>query len=361
MTAPVVLKFGGSTFPTVQAYTDLAAALRQRIEDERRPMAVVVSAMPGETEKLRGMLHEANEQPEEATVAGLLTLADTISAHLLCTALHRAGLTATVLAGHQQGLVTDSTFMWAKVERSSAAPLREALAEHQVVVIPGGQAVDRHGRPTWLGKNSSDLSAVLVAAALDAGRCEIHSDVDGIYSADPNTVSGARPLPEVTYDTAALMSLYGAKVLHRRSVRTARQHGITLVCRLNRPPFSSGTVISREGSPSASVVLNTRSRVIGYATEAQADRAHSVFHAEGIDTVRLEDGPHLMVVGGYLDIERFHRTHDLPQARVLGIPVTEIVGSRATTHVVADAEQARRLSQKLHDELPEPFAGIRAV
>ncbi|MBG0854629.1 aspartate kinase [Streptomyces spinoverrucosus] len=361
MTTPAVLKFGGSTFPTLGAYADLATALRQRIEDEQRPMAVVVSAMPGETEKLRGLLRETNPQPQDATVAGLLTLADTISAHLLATALHRAGVTATVLAGHQQGLVTDSTFMWAKVARLDAAPLRQALEEHEVVIIPGGQAADQQGRPTWLGKNSSDLSAVLVAAALGAEACEIHSDVDGIYSADPNAVTGARLLSEVTYDTAALMSRYGAKVLHRRSVRTAKQHGITLVCRHNRSPFPSGTVISAEGGPAAGVVLNTKSSVLAYDTAAQADLAHSVFHTENVDTVRLEDGPHLVIVGGYLDIEHFQRAHNLPEGRVLGIPVTEITGSRATTHIAADPEEARDLAQKLHDALPETTLGIRAL
>ncbi|MDT0446959.1 aspartate kinase [Streptomyces sp. DSM 41886] len=284
-----------------------------------------------------------------------------MSAHLLSTALHRAGITATVLAGHQQGLVTDATFMWARVERLDAAPLRQALDQHQVVIIPGGQAADQHGRPTWLGKNSSDLSAVLVAAALGAERCEVHSDVDGIYSADPNAVNGARLLSEVAYDVAALMSLYGAKVLHRRSVRTAKQHGITLVCRHNRAPFPSGTVIGSTGAPTASVVLNTKSTVLAYDTTAQANRAHSVFHTEGIDTVRLEDGPHLIIVGGYLDIERCQRTHDLPRARALGIPVTEITGSRAITHIADEPEQARRLAQKLHDALPEPTVGIRAL
>ncbi|WP_446047175.1 amino acid kinase family protein [Streptomyces olivaceus] len=361
MTAPAVLKFGGSTFPTVEAYADLATALRRRFEEERRPMAVVASGMPGETEKLRSRLHAANPQPQDATVAGLLTLADTVSAHLLAAALHREGLSATVLAGHQQGLVTDSTFMWAKVEQSDAEPLHRAFEEHQVVIVPGGQAADAQGRPTWLGKNSSDLSAVLVAAALGSDRVEIHSDVDGIYSADPNVVAGARLIPEMTYDTASLMSLYGAKVLHRRSVRTAQQHGITLICRHNKAPFASGTVISGEGAPAAGIVANTRSRVLSYATDVDADRAHSVFHSEGIDTVRLEDGPHLAVVGGYLDIDHFQQTHGLPHTRDVGVLVTEITGSRATTYIADDAEQARALARKLHDALPEPAAGLHVL
>lgn len=361
MTTPAILKFGGSTFPTVEAYADLATALRRRIKEDQRPLAVVASGMPGETEKLRGRLHEANPQPQDATVAGLLTLADTVSSHLLAAALHRVGLTATVLAGHQQGLVTDSTFMWAKVERSDAEVLRRAFEEHQVVIVPGGQAADARGRPTWLGKNSSDLSAVLVAAALGADRVEIHSDVDGVYSADPNVVADARLIPEITHDTAALMSLYGAKVLHRRSVRTAKQHGITLICRHNRAPFASGTVISGKGAPAAGVVANTRSKVLAYGTETDADRAHSVFHSEGVDTVRLEDGPHLAVVGGYLDIDHFQQVHQLPHAREVGVLVTEINGSRATTHIADDAEHARALARKLHDALPVATPALHAL
>jgi aspartate kinase len=361
VTAPAVLKFGGSTFRTLPAYGELAEALARRIKEEERHLAVVVSAMPGETEKLRDSLHLTDPHPADATVAGLLTLADTISAHHLSAALHRIGVTATVLDGHQQGLVTDSTFMWAKVDRFDPEPLWRALDEHRVVIVPGGQATDRRGRPTWLGKNSSDLSAVLVAAALGVDRCEIHSDVDGIYSADPNLVSGVRLLEEVSYDTAALMSLYGAKVLHRRSVRTAKQHGITLVCRGNRAPFAIGSIISADGAPTAAVVLNTRSAVLGYRTADQADYAHSVFHNEGIDTARLEDGPHLAVVGGYLDLDHFQRTHQLPEAHPLGIPVTEINGLQTVTHIATDAQQAQQLAQQLHDAQSVPNTRIRSL
>ncbi len=358
---PIALKFGGSTFATHQSYPELAQALAARSASERRPLAVVVSAMPGETERLRERLHQVNEHPEDASVAGLLTLADTVSAHLLTTALHQRGLKATVLAGHQLGLTTDSTYMWAKVRDLDPRPLRQALEDHDIVVVPGGQAADSEGRPTWLGKNSSDLSAVLVAAAVGADRCEIHSDVDGVYSADPNLVTGVRLLREMAYDAASLMSLHGAKVLHRRAVRTAKKHGITLVCRRNRAPYEEGTVIGPEGAPAAAVILNRHSRVLAYADAADADRAHSIFHTQGVDTVRLEDGPHLALIGGYLDLDHFQRQHGLPESRPVGIPVAEITGSRVTTHIAADDIEAQELAQKLHDSLPVPREGIRAL
>src|SRR5690606_21059595 len=118
---------------------------------EERHFAVVVSAMPGETERLRERLTTVNPHPEDASIAGLLTLADTVSAHLLASALHRRGMTATVLAGHQQGRRTDATFARARLARLGPGPLRQALAAHQLVLVPGGQAADEQGRPTWLG------------------------------------------------------------------------------------------------------------------------------------------------------------------------------------------------------------------
>ncbi|MFF9096498.1 aspartate kinase [Streptomyces sp. NPDC014802] len=354
MSDAAILKFGGSTFRTHAAYDDLAAGLEARLDREKRPLAVVVSAMQGETEQFRSRLHEVNPHPEDATSAGMLATADLISAHFLATALHRRGRSATVLAGHQVGLITNSSFLWARVIETDPGPLSRTLGEHEVVVVPGGQAVDAQGRPTWLGKNSSDLSAIAVARAVGGGACEIHSDVDGIYTSDPHLVRGARLLPRVSYNMAALMSLYGAKVLHRRAVQLALRHGIEIVCRYNRAPFSRGTTISREGDQMAAIVFNQRSVVLGYADDETADLAHGVFHTAGIDTVRLTDGPRVAVVGGYVDLEAVQRRHGLDPGRPLGVPVAEIRGSKVTTHIAADGEDALHLAQRLHDRLDLP-------
>ncbi|MFJ6480993.1 MULTISPECIES: amino acid kinase family protein [unclassified Streptomyces] len=363
MNTPVVLKFGGSTFRTPAAYEELAAGLDERIRSEGRPMAVVVSAMQGETEALRGRLHEVNRQPGADTAAGLLTTADLVSAHLLTTALHRRGRTATVLAGHQLGLTTNASFLWARVVRTDPGPLRRALAEHEVVVVPGGQAVDAEGRPTWLGKNSSDLSALAVARAVGSHVCEIHSDVDGIYTSDPHLITGARMLPEVSYNMAALMSLYGAKVLHRRAVQLALRHRIEIVLRYNRAPYAAGTTISGAGTQMAAVVFNERSVVLDYPDDAQADAAHHAFHLEGLDTVRLNRQPSVAVIGGYVDKEAVQRRHGVKAGRPAGVPVAEVRGSKVTTHVAAGGEDALHLAQRLHDRLDFPVprrAGVEA-
>ncbi|MFE5210515.1 aspartate kinase [Streptomyces sp. NPDC056600] len=356
MTTPAVLKFGGSSFRTLASYGVLAEALGRRIDEDGTKLVVVVSGQPGETEQFRDRLNQINPHPEDETVAGLLTLADTVGAQLLATALHRQDRSATVLAGHQVGLVTNSSFMWARLEHSDPGPLEEALRENDVVIVPGGQAADAQGRPTWLGKNSSDLSAVAIAAALGTSRCEIHSDVDGIYSTDPHLVSGTRLLREVSYNIAALMSLYGAKVLHRRSVRLAQKHGIDIVCRLNRAPYGAGSVIGTRGATASAVVLNQRSTVLRYATEAAADHAYATFHGANIDTVRLTDGPLVAVIGGFVDLEEFQRRQGLTLGVHAGIPVTALRGSKVATHLAENEEEALYLAQRLHDELQNPDA-----
>ncbi|MEU0369802.1 aspartate kinase [Streptomyces sp. NPDC006283] len=356
MTAPAVLKFGGSSFRTLAAYGDLAEALERRFHDDGTKLVVVVSGQPGETEQFRERLSQVNPHPEDETVAGLLTLADTIGAQLLATAVHRRGLRSTVLAGHQLGLVTNSSFMWARLERTDPAPLRAALRDNDVVVVPGGQAADELGRPTWLGKNSSDLSAVAVAAAVGASRCEIHSDVDGIYSTDPHLVSGTRLLKEVSYNTAALMSLYGAKVLHRRAVRLAQKHRVEIACRLNRAPFPVGSVIGTAGSSVAAVVLNQRSVALRYDTDELADRAFQAFHGANIDTIRLTSGPLVAVVGGFVDLAEFQRRQGLVPGDFAGVPVTAVRGSKVATHLAAGEDDALHLAQRLHDQLNDPTA-----
>lgn len=353
---PAVLKFGGSSFRTLAAYGQLAEALSRRVEEENTRLVVVVSGQPGETEQFRDRLSKVNPHPEDETVAGLLTLADTVGAQLLATALHRAGRTSTVLAGHQLGLTTDSAFMWARLERTDPEPLRTAVRENEVVVVPGGQAADQEGRPTWLGKNSSDLSAVAVAAAVGSSRCEIHSDVDGIYSCDPHLITGSQLLSEVSYNTAALMSLYGAKVLHRRAVRLAQRHRIEIVCRYNRPPFPAGSVIGNAGSSVAAVVLNQRSEALRYETEQLADRAYTVFHGANIDVVRLTSGPLVAVTGGFVDLPEFQRRNGLVPGEYAGVPVTAVRGSQVVTQLAADDEDALHLSQRLHDHVNRPGA-----
>ncbi|MET9652956.1 aspartate kinase [Streptomyces sp. NPDC006460] len=361
MTGPAVLKFGGSSFPSPEAYDGVAAGLERRIARDGRPLVVVVSAGPGETEGLRERLHRIDPRPCDENAAGLITLADTVGARLLAAAVHRRGLGVGVLTGHRTGLVSDEVFLRARLARIDPLPLREAVARHQVVVVPGGQAVDGHGRPTWLGKNSSDLSAVAAAVATGADRCEIHSDVDGVYTGDPHLLPGARLVPTISYDAAALMSRYGAKVIHRRAVELARRHRIELVLRDNRPPYDTGTTVGPAGAPVASVVLDRRSTCLRYASEHSADLAFAALHAAHVEAVRLPDGPLVAVVGGYVDLDDFHLRHGLRPGVPAGVPVTVLRGAAGTTHLAADGDGALALARRLHDELDDSGGAPRRL
>ncbi|WP_084960312.1 aspartate kinase [Thermoactinospora rubra] len=345
-----VLKFGGSSFPGPAAYRTVAEHLAERVAAGER-LVVTVSAAPGETEQLRRRLHEVTARPGEATVAGLLTLADTISAHLLAGALGAAGRSAVVLAGHQMGFVTAGSPMWARLERMDRGPLEAALAEHEVVLLPGGQAVDAAGRPTWLGKNSSDLTAIAAASALGVSRCEIYSDVDGVYTADPRLVPEARLVPEISYDTVGMLSLRGARVLHGRAVRMAHRHGVAIVCRANRPPFASGTVITESGAPVAAVVVNPSSMVVRFPTTLDSDRAHAAFSQAGIEALRLDSEPVVVIANGHVDAEGFLADHDLPGKVTKEIPVTEVDGGATRTHLAPGIESGVELARELHRKL----------
>ncbi|GHA75973.1 aspartate kinase [Streptomyces termitum] len=352
-----VLKFGGSSFAGPDGYARVADAVGRRLREGSGPLAVVVSAGPGETEALRERLLGVDPRPEDETLAGLLTLADTTGAQLLAAALHRAGVGSTVLAGARLGLVSDAVFARARLVRTDPGPLASALAAHEVVVVPGGQAVDGRGRPTWLGKNSSDLSAVAVAAAVGARRCEIHSDVDGVYSADPHLVPGARLLPLVSYDTASLLSLHGAKVIHRRAVEMARRCGVELVLRHALPPFARGSRVGARGAPVSAVVLDRRSAALRYRTEEEADRAFAALRAANAEAVRLDGGPLVVAVGGFLDLAEFHRRRGLVPGEAAGVPVTVLRGPVATTRLAADADGAVALARRLHATFDEGPAG----
>ncbi|AGL18132.1 aspartokinase [Actinoplanes sp. N902-109] len=345
-----VLKFGGSTFPDPDAFGAVADYLAKRVGEGER-LVVTVSAGPGETERLRGRLHEVNPYPGESVVAGLLTLADTIGAHLLAAAVTRTGRSAIVLAGHQMGFTTSGSPMWARMERMDRGPLDAALADHDVVLLPGGQAVDGNGCPTWLGKNSSDLTAIAAAAALGVRSCEIFSDVEGVYTADPRLLPNARLVPEMSYDSVATLSGLGARVLHRRAVQMAQRHGVRIVCRLNRAPYHSGSIIGPAGVPTGAVVVNPNAVVVRFADDRTAGIGHAALQQGGIETLRMPDGPVVVVVNGYVDVPGFLHAHNLAGEVTGQVPVTEVLGTTTRVHLTADADAAVRLARELHDRV----------
>lgn len=308
-----VEKFGGSSFKERMDYRRLAQRYKQCLREQPgQKWVVVVSGFPGLTEEFRALSQEVNPAPRFEATDSLLPLADCISAVLLRHACDAEEVAATTLLGHQHGIITDSNFSRARILRLNPEPLAKALKDYDVVVVPGGPAIDEQGRPTWLGKNSSDLTAVAMAATLELPECSIHSDVDGVYTADPNQIPDAKPMKRVSYDMAIGMSESGAKVIHHKAVRFARQHQVKIQCRLNRPPYSAGTCIGETGEDWA-VVPDARSQVFSMPDRAQLDHACKVLQELDIPTFALdiEEELYCVVPGGFIQLEPIFRQHGI--------------------------------------------------
>lgn len=349
-----VAKFGGSTFHAPEDYRRIARHLLDRVHDAGAPAVAVVSAMPGETEDLRSRIQAVHDKPSYRGSAGLLTLADTISAYLLHEAVIASGGRAVVLGQHAHGIVTDRSWMAARILRLDERPLREAAEHNDVVVVPGGPAADGGGVPTWMGKNSSDLAATAVAAALGATECEVYSDVSGIYDADPNVVPEASVLPTLSFGTASVLALHGAKVLHHRAIRLARENGITIRCRWNTEPFTSGTVIGAHGVPVQAVVADLHSTVLEFTDVDTMSAARTVLGDHDIHAVQPDGSAQarLGVPGGFVDVERILAESGIDDVtRHPGRMVTEISGSRQTHHIVRGDSEAVALARRLHSRL----------
>lgn len=300
---PQVLKFGGACFLNLTDYRIVARYIADRLHDSVRIVAVV-SAMSGTTGNLQEAQRNLHAQPPAALAAALLVTADTVSAILLATALCELNIDARAIEASEEGLSASGEPDRARLTRIDPAPLWRALADREVIVLPGGQAVDENKRTVTLGRNSSDLSAVATAIALNADCCEIFSDVPGVFTADPYLLPEAQIIPEVGYRTARRMSRAGAKVLHPVAIELAERHGLPVVCRARPPDGAAGTTITGNAVP-AIILADTRTAVWAFHDIAELERARDRlsrerFGDQGVDHVVADYGGvrHLVVPGG---------------------------------------------------------------
>ncbi|HNR90181.1 MAG TPA: aspartate kinase [Spirochaetota bacterium] len=241
----IVQKYGGTSVGT----TERIKAVAQRIKgyiDNGYSVVVIVSAMGKSTDELVRLAGEITAQPSKREMDMLLSTGEQISIALLAMALHEAGLTAVSYTGSQIRMVTDGNFTNAKIHSISSEKIHDALKSNNVVIVAGFQGVDRDDNITTLGRGGSDTSAVAIAAALGVRDCEIYTDVDGVYTADPRIVARTRKLREISYEEMLELARLGAGVLHSRSVEFAKKYDVRLHVRSS---FSSeeGTIVtSRE-------------------------------------------------------------------------------------------------------------------
>src|SRR5438874_5268964 len=226
----IVQKYGGSSVADVERIQRVAARVAQT-RAEGHQVVVVVSAMGDTTDELLGLARQVSPDPHRRELDMLLTAGERISMALLGMALHASGVEAVSFTGSQSGIITDGAHTNARILEVRPVRIHEALEKGKVVIVAGYQGVSREKEITTLGRGGSDTTAVALAAALDADVCEICSDVDGVFSADPRIVAGARRLSELSHEEMQELALGGAKVLNAQAVEFARDRGITIHAR----------------------------------------------------------------------------------------------------------------------------------
>ncbi|MEZ5333674.1 MAG: aspartate kinase, partial [Thermoanaerobaculia bacterium] len=226
----VVQKYGGTSVGSVERIRQVADQVVSTHRDGRS-VVVVVSAMGGTTDSLLDRARELSSDPNRRELDMLLSSGERVSIALLSMAIQENGVDAISLTGPQSGIRTDGRHFAAQIRDVRPERVLEELASDRVVVVAGYQGESSGGEITTLGRGGSDTTAVALAAALRADRCEIRTDVDGVYSADPRVVEEAAPLAEISYDEMLELARQGASVLEPRCVRHARDHGVELrVC-----------------------------------------------------------------------------------------------------------------------------------
>ena len=259
----IVKKFGGTSVADKERMFNVA---NRCIEEYKKgnDVVVVLSAMGKYTDELISKARDMDDRPPKREMDMLLTIGEQMSVSLMAMAMHTLGVPAISLNAFQVTMHTTSSHQNARLKRIDTERIRRELDARRIVIVTGFQGVDKYDDYTTLGRGGSDTTAVALAAALHADACEIYTDVDGVYTADPRKVPTARKLKEITYDEMLDLATSGAGVLHNRSVEMAKKYGVPLVVRssLNN---SEGTVVKE-------VVSVERMLISGVALDTDAVR-----------------------------------------------------------------------------------------
>jgi aspartate kinase len=222
----IVMKFGGTSVADIERIKNVARRVKREV-DAGNEVAVVVSAMSGVTNQLVAWVNQVSPLHDAREYDAVVATGEQVTSGLLALALHELGIGARSWQGWQIPLISDAQHGKARIQRIEAAEIRRRFGElRQVAVVAGFQGVGPDNRVTTLGRGGSDTSAVALAAALEADRCDIYTDVDGVYTCDPRIVAKARKLDKITYEEMLEMASLGAKVLQTRSVELAMNHRV---------------------------------------------------------------------------------------------------------------------------------------
>ena len=249
----IVQKYGGTSVGDAERIRNVAKRIK-KAQDDGHQVVVIVSAMSGVTDHLIKLARDLHPTPDEREMDVLLATGEQTTIALTAMALHSLGAKAESLTGAQAGIVTDHVHTKAKISDLRPRRVQQLLKEGNIVIVAGFQGVTEDNRITTLGRGGSDLTAIALAAALKADLCQIYTDVDGVYTADPRVVSNAKKLPEISYDELLEMAGAGSKVMQARSVEFAKKFNVVFEVRssMNDNP---GTLVKKESKDMEHVVI----------------------------------------------------------------------------------------------------------
>ncbi|HEY4716481.1 MAG TPA: aspartate kinase [bacterium] len=240
----IVQKFGGTSVGSIDRIKNVAKRAA-KTRDEKHDVVVVVSAMSGETNKLVALTQQVNDLPPLREYDVVIAAGEQVSIGLLGIAFESMGYRAKSFLGFQVPIITDNAYSKARILEIKTDRMRKALRDGKIVIVAGFQGITRDGNVTTLGRGGSDTTAVALAAALKADLCEIYTDVDGVYTTDPNICSEAQKLDKISYEEMLEMASLGAKVLQLRSVEFAMKYKVPLVVRSSFND-TEGTLVAKE-------------------------------------------------------------------------------------------------------------------
>ncbi len=243
----IVQKYGGTSVGTIDRMQKVAERCLATARQGHQ-VAVVVSAMSGETNRLLELTRQLHDDPNDREVDLIISTGEQVSVGLVALAIRKAGGKARSFLGHQCKIITDSSFSRARIVSIDSTPIKDALADGEIAVIAGFQGVDEKGSITTLGRGGSDTTGVAIAAALNADVCEIYTDVDGVYTTDPNMVPTARKIDRISYEEMLELASLGAKVLQLRSVELGMKYGVAIHVRSSFSDAQGTWVVPEEAA-----------------------------------------------------------------------------------------------------------------
>jgi aspartate kinase len=250
----IVQKYGGTSVGSIERIRRVAERVVS-FQQAGHSLVVVLSAMSGETDRLVKLAHEVTACPDDREMDMLLSTGERVTIALLAMELRARGVNARSFTGRQVGIITDGSHTKARIARITADRIKEALAEGIIPIVAGFQGINEQSDVTTLGRGGSDLTAVALAAALKADRCIIYTDVDGVYTADPNIVPTARRLKKIAYEEMLELASLGAKVLQSRSVEFAARYGVPVEVQSSFKE-GQGTLVAKEDADMERVMVS---------------------------------------------------------------------------------------------------------